>query len=317
MKKINLLIVVLGVVFMHQSALLKAQQDPMYTMYMWNTQIFNPAYSGSREVFSTMVLAREQWTGLDGAPSTKMLTLSSPLLVNSVALGLNVVNDQLGPANNTGIYGDFAYRLKTTDKAKLSFAVRAGADLYSADLAGLDNTDPLDPAFNQNVASSTLANFGAGVYYYSPRGYVGLSVPKLLNTEQNSGNNIVALRQELDETKRHYFFTAGYVFSLSADSTSVMFRPSLIVRGVEGGPANFDFSANFLIKQKLWIGAAYRYEESFAGILSFQFNPHLRAGYSYDFVTSGLSSYNNGTHEFMLGYDFFKPVVKNMSPRYF
>lgn len=292
-----------------------AQQQPMYTMYMWNQLIINPGYAGSREALTASAVWREQWVGLDGAPSTQVLSIHSPLPNEKVGLGFTIQNDHIGPTNNTGIWGDFAYRLQVTEKSKLSFGLRAGFDVYQADLMSLNNIESNDPAFNKNIENRFLPNFGFGAYYYGNRGYVGISVPTILQNELNNGNN--PGKDVLDLESRHFYLMGGYVFSLSKDSLGVMFKPSAVVRMVNGAPVSFDLTANFLIKQKLWLGAAYRYQDSFAGLISFQFTPHLQAGYSYDFGTSDLRSYNGGSHEIMLTYDFFKNEVKTKNPRYF
>lgn len=302
-----------GVVFMTAQAF--AQQTPLYTMYMWNQLVINPAYAGSRDALTASAVWREQWVGLEGAPSTQVLSIHSPLPNDNVGLGFTVQNDNVGPTNTTGFWGDFAYRLQTTEKARLSLALRAGFGIHQADIRNLDVNQPNDPAFNQNVENNFLPNFGFGAYYYSDRGYVGISSPSILENELNGSNNAGSDPDDLEN--RHYYLLAGYVFNVSADSGSVMFRPSTVIRAVNGAPLSFDISANFLIKQKLWLGAAYRYQESFAGMVSFNFTPHLQAGYSYDFGTSDLNSYNNGSHEIMLTYDFFKEDVKTRNPRYF
>ena len=292
-----------------------AQQTPLYTMYMWNQLVINPAYAGSREALTASAVWREQWVGLEGAPSTQVLSVHSPLPNDNIGLGFTVQNDNVGPTNTTGLWGDFAYRMKTTKKAKLALALRAGFGIHQADIRSLDvGGGENDPAFNQNVDNSFLPNFGFGAYYYSDRGYVGVSSPSILENELNNGNN---LGDAEDLQNRHYYLLAGYVFNISADSGSVMFRPSTIIRAVSGAPVSFDLSANFLIKQKLWLGAAYRYQDSFAAMVAFNFTPHLQAGYSYDFGTSDLNNYNNGSHELMLTYDFFKEDIKTRNPRYF
>lgn len=292
-----------------------AQQQPMYTMYMWNQLIINPGYAGSRDALTASAVWREQWVGLDGAPSTQVVSIHSPLPNDKVGLGLTVQNDHIGPTNNTGVWGDFAYRLQVTEKSKLSFGLRAGFNIYQSDLLSLNNIESNDPAFNKNVENNFLPNFGFGAYYYSNRGYVGISMPTIIQNEINSGNN--PGDDKLDVLNRHYYLMAGYVFSLSKDSLGVMFKPSTVIRVVNGAPVSFDLTANFLLKQKLWLGASYRFQDSFAAIASFQFTPHLQAGYSYDFGTSDLRSYNGGSHEIMLTYDFFKNEVKTKNPRYF
>jgi type IX secretion system PorP/SprF family membrane protein len=292
-----------------------AQQSSLYTMYMWNQLIINPAYAGSVDAVSASLVSRHQWVGLDGAPSTQVLSIHSPLPNDNMGIGLTVENDRIGPTNNTGIWGDFSYSIQTSEKAKLSFGLRAGVAIFQANLRDLDNIDPNDQAFVGNVENRLLPNFGFGAYYRSDRGYVGLAAPTTLEPELNTFSVQNTNSRGVDN--RHYYVLAGYVFNLSADSGGVMFKPSTIVRLVEGAPVSFDFSAMFLIQQKFWIGGAYRYQDSFAGILSMNVNQHLQVGYSYDFGTNNLNSYHNGSHEIMLTYDFFKPDIKVRSPRYF
>ncbi len=293
----------------------QAQQSSLYTMYMWNQLILNPAYAGSRDAVATSLVSRHQWVGLDGAPSTQVLSIHSPLPNENMGLGLTVENDRLGPTNNTGIWGDFSYTIQATEKAKLSFGLRAGVAIFQANLRDLNNIDPNDQSFNNNVSNRMLPNFGFGAYYRSDRGYLGVAAPTILEPELNTFNLQNTNRRGVDN--RHYYLLAGYVFNLSADSGGVMFKPSTVVRLVEGAPVSFDVSAMFLISQKFWIGGAYRYQDSFAGILSMNITDHLQVGYAYDFGTSRLNSYHNGSHEIMIAYDFFKQDIKVRSPRYF
>ncbi len=307
--KILLVLVVVCCAFAAQ-----AQQRSLYTMYMWNQLILNPAYAGSRDAVSASAVSRHQWVGFDGAPSTQVVSVHSPLPNDNVGLGLTIENDRIGPTNTTGIWGDFAYRIQTTEKAKLSFGLRAGLAIYQADLRDINTIQQDDPAFMQNIENKMLPNFGLGVYYSSDRGYIGFASPTLL---ENELNGMTPGASETGLYNRHYYLMAGYVFNLSADSGGVMFKPSTVLRMVEGAPVSFDVSAMFLLKQKLWLGAAYRYQDSFAGVVSFQFTDHLQAGYSYDFGTSNLNNYHNGSHEIMLSYDFFQKEVKTKNPRYF
>jgi type IX secretion system PorP/SprF family membrane protein len=315
MKNIKMILFLLVVLFAGYADQIKAQQSSLYTMYMWNQLIINPAYAGSREAVSASLVSRHQWVGLDGAPSTQVLSIHSPLPNDNVGLGLTIENDRIGPTNNTGVWGDFAYRIRTGENTKLSFGLRAGFSIFQADLSNVENTEPNDPAFLRNVDNNFLPNFGLGVYYSGKKGYVGLASPTLLESEVNdfsiSGANLRGVNE------RHYYLLGGYVFNLSSDSSGVMFKPATVIRLVNGAPVSFDVSANFLIQQKLWLGVAYRYLDSFAGIISFQFTEHLQAGYSYDFGTSRLNNYHNGSHEIMLSYDFFRKDIKTRSPRYF
>jgi type IX secretion system PorP/SprF family membrane protein len=291
----------------------QAQQDPMYTMYMWNTLSVNPGYAGSADLLTITGLARQQWVGLDGAPSTQTLTAHTPLPNEKLGLGLSVVHDQVGPVNNTVAFADFAYRIKVNEKARLAFGLKAGVDIMQLRLANLQNVDGNDPMFGQDVTAKARPNFGFGMYYWTRKGYIGLSAPKLLEHDrfdvQSSGDVLGALRQ-----RRHYFLIAGYVFKLGED---VKFRPSVLAKAVEGAPLEGDISAMFLLREKLWLGAAYRTGDSMNAILAYQVTDQFKIGYAHDFTLTELRSYHSGTHELMLSYDLRFNKDRTLSPRYF
>lgn len=290
-----------------------AQQDPMYTMYMWNTLSVNPGYAGSADLFTVTGLMRQQWVGLDGAPSTQTLTAHTPLNEPSLGVGLSVVHDQVGPVNNTLVFADVAYRLHVTESSRLAFGLKVGIDMFQADLTGLQNVDVNDQLFQQNVSSSTKANFGFGLYYWNEKGYIGLSAPKLIEQERLSVDGVAETVSAIEQ-RRHYFLIAGYVFSLSRD---VKFRPSTLIKAVEGAPLQIDLSALFLLREKLWLGAAYRAGDSMDAILAYQITDQLKAGYAYDFGLSELQDHHGGSHELMLSYDLRFNKEKTLSPRYF
>jgi type IX secretion system PorP/SprF family membrane protein len=114
--------------------------------------------------------------------------------------------------------------------------------------------------------------------------------------------------------KRHYFLIAGYVFNLSDD---VKIRPSIMMKAVDGSPISTDISANVFFLDRLSLGAAYRLNDSFSGIISYRITDQFKAGYAHDFTVSELSDYNSGTHEFMLSYDLIVNRDRTLSPRYF
>jgi len=287
------------------------QQDPMYTQYMYNTLSVNPGYAGSRDALSITGLLREQWVGIDGAPSTQSLTLHSPIYNDNMGLGLSVVNDRVGPIHQTMLFADYSYSIQTTANAKLAFGLKAGVNILQADLLALHANNPGDPAI-YNADNKLLPNVGVGVYYYSDKGYIGLSVPKLLQQSIQSYNSGTV--QENVE-RRHYFLIGGYVFDLSE---SVKFKPSFLVKAVQGAPLSVDLSGNFFFNDKFGIGLAHRLDDSFSGLLQYYFTPQFRVGYAYDFTMTELRHYNSGSHELMLGYDFnFVDDTRIRSPRFF
>ena len=286
-----------------------AQQDPMYSQYMFNVLAYNPAYAGSADVFTIMALSRHQWVGFDGAPTTQTLALHSPLPNQHLSLGFSAMNDRVGPVQQSGAYADFAYRIRTGKDTRLSFGLKGGVNLFQADIASLSSVQ-VDPS-SQNITGTMLPNFGFGLFWHSPTYYVGLSAPKLLENEiLSEGSTVVTKNTEA----RHYFLIAGYVFDLNRD---LKFKPSFMVRSVEGAPLSVDVNANFLVRERIWFGAMYRLGNAFGVMAQYRITDQLNLGYAFDLTTTQLGAYNAGTHEIMLSYDLRFVKGRTISPRYF
>ncbi|MBK3519945.1 PorP/SprF family type IX secretion system membrane protein [Carboxylicivirga marina] len=289
-----------------------AQQDPMYTQYMFNTLAYNPGYAGTREVLSLMALSRHQWVGFEGAPSTQTLTAHTAVGTN-VGLGFTLMHDKLDPTQQTGIYFDYAYRLKITEKSKLSLGIKGGFNFFQNNVTSLSTGSVMDdPALSGADYSKFLPNFGVGAFYYSDKFYAGFSVPKLLENKLDNGD--IEVLGESGKEVRHYFLTSGYVFDLNQN---VKFKPSILARFTQAAPMSMDINLNFLLKEKLWLGGFYRIENSFGAIVQYQFSQQFKVGYGYDMTTNELSNYNNGTHEIMLLYEFNFTKEKVQHPRHF
>lgn len=286
-----------------------AQQDPLFSQYMFNTLAFNPGYAGSADVFTIMALSRHQWVGFDGAPSTQTLTAHTPLRDQNMALGMSLLNDKVGPTRQTSAYADYAYRIRTGVDTRLAFGLKGGVNLYQADLAALTSVDP-DLA-NVNIRGKALPNFGFGLFWHSSRYYIGLSVPKLL--ENDIATATTAGMVTVSEA-RHYFLMGGYVMDLSGD---LKFKPSFMLRAVPGSPLSVDLNANFLLRDRIWFGALYRVGNAFGLLGQYQVNDQLRVGYAFDLTTTRIGAYNAGTHEIMLSYDLRFIKGRTVSPRYF
>lgn len=285
-----------------------AQQLPQFTQYMYNTISINPAYAGSRETLSIVGLHRSQWVGLEGAPTTQTLSLHTPLRNDKVGLGFSFINDELGYENFSYLYADFSYNINTSEDTKLYFGIKGGFTSYSLD-AEYRASQASDPAIF-GIEDRWSPNVGAGVYWTSDRWYLGLSAPRILNTDTNRKDGYEALE------RISYYFTGGYVFDLSEN---VKLKPAALLKATNGAPLSFDITANFLFNEKFWIGAGYRFDEragEFAGLVDFQVSKQLRIGYSYGYPISDLRPYTSGTHEVLLMFEIFKSQ-RIKSPRYF
>ncbi len=291
----------------------KAQQDPMYSMYMWNMMTIMPAYAGSADVLNATALSRMQWTAIDGAPVTQTLSAHAPINAQTLGAGVSLTYDHIGRSATTSLFGDLAYRIHVTHKTRLAFGLRLGFNHAQINSTQVQNTNPDDPTFAADQSGKLMPNFGFGVFLWSKRGYIGASVPKILRNYLGTTENDVGIITQFGQEATHAFITGGYVFPIG----SVMFKPAFMVRASEGAPLSMDLSANFLFMEKMWLGAAYRYGDSVTAIFSMQITDQLRGGYAYDFGISQLNAHANGSHEIMLSYDPVFTRERVRSPRYF
>ena len=288
-----------------------AQQDPQFTQYMFNMLPLNPAYAGSAERVSIKALSRHQWVGFDGAPTTQTITIHSPVWHESLAIGGTLMRDSHGPVTQYTFMADVAYRIFMGD-SKLAFGLQGGLNLLQGEFGTLNPLDPGDQVFQQSVNSKADPQFGFGVMYYSDRGYIGLSAPKLLNTEFFETDSLAFISEP--GQKPHYLLSGGYVFDLGVYHK---FKPTFLVKAVEGAPVSFDLSANFLFFEKFWLGAMYRHTDAVGLLAQYHLTNDLSVGYAYDYPLSTLRNYSGGSHEIMIGFEFGNKVKGVRSPRYF
>lgn len=290
-----------------------AQQDPMVTQYMFNGLYLNPAYAGSHEYWSSTLSYRTQWVGAQfkGAPQTAILAVDGPINSKNMGLGFVVSHDRIGVTNTSSFMANYAYQLKLNEKSKLAFGINAGVTQFNSRLTDVTVWDEQDQVYANNL-NKTLPRIGLGVYYFSERHYIGLSVPTVLAYEDGS-----AFSMDLSKAsflRRHYLLTGGVVFNVSEN---VKFKPSVLMKYVHNAPLEGDINFSAVFKDAFWVGATYRTGDAVALVLEYQSNKYFRIGYSYDITVSGLRGYQNGSHEIMIGVDFGKDLIKVKTPRYF
>ena len=287
---------------------LKAQQEPMYSQYMFNLLHINPAYAGNRTVDNVTLMYRNQWLGVDGAPVTGTLSWDRRKEESNIGYGLQIYNDRLGVEKTTGVQAFYSYRIPF-NRSFLSFGLSAGALSYHAAYSQVTTNQTGDPLFQEDV-SAILPTVGIGFLYATDNWYAALSVPALLKTKVTSNNN-----QVTTGANNHYFLTTGYLFKVSE---SFKLKPSVMLKAVKGAPFEYDFNLNGWIQDIVGIGASYRTGDAFIGMFELQMTPNIRIGYAYDYLISNLKNYSKGTHELMLRYEFLPAKSKRiLSPRYY
>ena len=306
MKHIKIIIVV---IFTLIGTLSYSQQNPQYTQYMYNMNILNPAYAGSQGTLSIGLLGRTQWAGFEGAPRTMTAVIHAPVGRN-VGLGLSMITDEIGPIKEQHVFADFSYTLKTSDEGRLAFGVKGGISFQNINFFKLSRQQQNDPLFSNNLNES-YPNFGSGIYYYTNKLYVGLSMPNMLETRHfKKRNGIITSASE----RMHYFLTGGYVFEISND---LKLKPSAMIKAVKGSPLSIDLSANALMYNMFELGISWRTDDSVSGMVNFLVAPDLRIGYAYDYTLSNLAAYNSGSHEVFLLYNVELSKGNLKSPRFF
>ena len=317
-----------------------AQQDAQYSFYMFNNVYFNPAYTGKKEALHFEALHREQWRffnvgdKIEGAPQSTSLSVHSPFKRSNNALGFNFHNDIIGPYKTFDFGINYAYRIPLGSKLKLSLGVRGDYKLYQVD--NIDFLDPNDPrAIELNTYPNiNTFNFGAGAYLWNKkdRFYVGFSVPRLL--DNGLYKNLAVASNNNAQEVRHYYATAGLV--VGKQEGNFKFYPSALMKFAKQTPVDFDVNANFLLYNRLWFGAGYRFGGKYyvdnqevkvgkgsavIGMIKFMVVKNLEIGYAYDYTMSDLGSYQSGSHEFVLNFMFDRknPTIEGAritTPRY-
>lgn len=287
-----------------------AQQDPHYTQYMYNMNVINPAYAGSKENLSMGLLYRKQWVNLDGAPSTFTFSGHAPVGKN-VGMGLSVISDEIGPVKENNVFADFSYTLNLGGEHKLALGLKAGAIFHKVGLfSQISPTLPVpqEVAFGEDT-SETYLNLGVGAFYYTDKFYVALSIPNMMDAYHMDFNGV-----KYGSKTRHYFLTGGYVFDLNPN---LKFKPFAMFKSAFDAPSTLDVNANFLIQEKLELGISHRIDDSFGAMINFAITPSLRIGYAYDHITSDLNYTTPSSHEFILLFDLNFPKKVSRSPRFF
>lgn len=280
------------------STFANAQQDPNYTLYMFNMNLINPAYAGANNSLDFGINVRSQWANVKGAPETQSFIFGSPVGKN-VGLGLSVISDRTFIEKQTSVAADFSYHLKLNESFDLYLGVKAGFNSYNANTEGLVTYSVEQDPELMNLTGKLNPNFGAGLYLKHDDYYISFSIPKILSPdrlEEENGRATVA------KDKVHLYLSGGYNFVLSE---SVRLKPSTLIRYVKSTPLSLDLTTLLEFNNHFDLGAAYRVNESISGLMIFKASETMKIGYAYETpFENSISRIDNGTHEIMMMLNF-------------
>jgi len=303
MKKIILSII--GLLYLSIGHI-QAQQLPHYTQYMYNMNILNPAYAGSKgpEVISFGTLYRSQWDSASGGPKTLTANVHGAFNENN-GVGLSFIDDKYGPIKQRMITADYSHTLHF-DKTNLAFGLKAGINMFKVG-NNYYIAQPNDPVLS-NSLSDTRLNLGAGLFYYSDKYYLSVSVPNFVPNKFNKGNGYQATDQV------HLFIAGGYVFDVSED---FKLKPHFLLFNSINQSIQADLNLNMLYDNRFELGLSYRLNDAVSGLFNIRLFDSLRVGYAYDIHLSDIAYYSPTSQEFFLNYDWSLSKKVMLSPRYF
>src|ERR1051326_8976134 len=284
----------------------QAQQDPQYSMYMFNPLALNPAYAGTKDALSVTLVSRNQWVAIDGHPQTNSLSIQAPLRKKKIGLGAEFISDKLGPKTVGGALLSYSYNIHFL-KGKLSFGLRTGIYNYTINWNEVTYKDNTDPFALQNVENKSVFSADFGMYYYTKSFYWGLSATHL-NRDRYSNFGPDPQYQAL-----HIFSPIGFGFQVS---DNLVINPSLLIKMVQGAPIGLDVNCNFLIVNKLWLGASVRKGYGIAALMMWNITEKLKAGFSYDYGINRIGVVGKGSYEITIRYDFHVSKTSTVTPRY-
>ncbi len=315
MKKLITFILVLSAVCLF------GQHEQLYTQFMYNKQLFNPAYVGNEDVASATILIRDQWNGFEGAPKTQVVSFAAPLNNKKLGIGINVVNHKIGFSERLTLEGLYAYRIKTK-KGTLSLGLQGSIRRFDVDFSDprlfASQSPDIDPAIAMDKMSRNIFNFGFGLYYNTNLFYLGAAVPRLAQANLDF-NSVGEIAQEF----RHIYAMGGAAFAINEKMT---FKPQVLFKYVKDAPYDLDVNLGLTWKEKYTFASTYRIGGNIGGtgesidfIFGIQFNPQLLVSFAYDYTLSDIRTYQNGSIEIMAHYLFGRSYNQEeiINPRYF
>lgn len=311
----TLKIFLLAFIWMLTNQKLLAQSEPMFTQYTFNEIFINPAYAGSHEALSLSTLYRRQWMKLEGSPTTKTFTAHSNLLKSKVALGLTAYQDNIGVSTQTGLFANYAYRIKL-NRGTLSMGLLGGYVAYQENLSEVKTNDGDDTEFLNNTPAVFAPNFGFGTYYYTKIFYFGVSTPRFLFNKLyiNQNNEVERVTTAFNKEELHLFIASGYIFDVHP---LFKLRPSGMLKVVMNAPVEYDLNLATLMFSSVWVGGGFRSGDSWNIMTAIQVTDQFRLAYSFDNTFTNLRSVAGATHELSLNYVMRYNKKKVTSPRYF
>jgi len=285
-----------------------AQHEFQFTQYNLIPAIYNPGATGARGLSTINLNHREQWIGLEGAPSQTYLGYENYLQKSKLGIGISYTQDQVGPVDDGALNINLAYHLEISENYALSLGLKGTAEFWNLNLFDI-NTYQDDPALYGEDTQQFFPNIGAGIWLYSEKITAGISVPYFIRNTYNGSGEDATKQEEI-----HIYYNFSYIFPIS---DNIQLQPSMLVRQINNAPTTADFWINGLFYNQFKTGIMYRTSETFAIMAGIQVTKKIYLGYSYDQQTTDVNSTNTGSHEFSFRFDLSDLKTKKIKQSQF
>jgi type IX secretion system PorP/SprF family membrane protein len=290
---------ILATVLLLVSSIAVAQQESVYTFYRQHMNLVNPAYVGMDSVTIATSTLRKQWTGIANAPETQAVSFGTSM-GKKVGLGMTVISDKTFIEKQTYFSMDFSYRLKMSETAEVYFGIKAGGNSYNVNTSGLETYNvQADPALAS--ISTFNPNVGVGAVYKEGAMYISLSIPRLLNSKRAKNDAGYA---SVATDSPHIYLSGGYDIPLQGEFSTLVLKPSAMLRYVSGAPVSVDLTTMLQIDKTFELGAMYRTDKAYAAMATVVISKRLLFGYAYEMSTRPALASARNTNEILLQFRF-------------
>lgn len=281
------------------SSIAVAQQESVYTFYRQHMNLVNPAYAGMDSVTIATSTLRKQWTGIANAPETQAVSFGTSM-GKKVGLGMTVISDKTFIEKQTYFSLDFSYRLKMSETAEVYFGIKAGGNTYNVNTSGLETYNvQADPALAS--ISTFNPNVGVGAVYKEGAMYISLSIPRLFNAKRAKNDAGYA---SVATDSPHIYLSGGYDIPLQGEFSTLVLKPSAMLRYVSGAPVSLDLTTMLQIDKTFELGAMYRTDKAYAAMATVVISKRLLFGYAYEMSTRPALASARNTNEILLQFRF-------------
>lgn len=292
MKRVTILAAVLCFLGLHN---MLAQQTPLYTQYMFQRFIINPAIAGTNNYYQIRSSHRFQWTGISDGPITNAISCYGPHSSKDMGFGGYIYNDITGPTSTTGLMGSYGYNISITPDIRISGGLSLGLMQYKLDMTKIEFYEE-DEIPTGDVQAAFTPDAKVGVYLYSTNYHFGISADQLLNNKFR-----IDKQMGFSRLKSHFYIIGGYNVFLTRDWA---LEPTFVMKKVIASPLQAEISCKTIYQKMVWGALSFRTMDAFAFLLGYIHNEKIYVGYSYDIGVSPFRTHHSGSHEVMIGYKF-------------